>query len=70
MNTLLNKVRNLGKRHDQQAGKPLAEPELLSERPLPMVGLFALLDENQKREALNFHENESFGDKALSRISA
>ncbi len=38
-------------------------PELLVATPKPMVGLFAKLDESQKKQALTFSGNHNFGAK-------
>ena len=40
-------------------------PEVLRAEPLPMVGLLALLPEEQKRRALNYEGTDSFGPDEL-----
>lgn len=42
---------------------PPADPEVVQNQPLPMVGLFAGLTEEQKAKALNVEENVNFGQK-------
>lgn len=36
---------------------------------LPMVGLYALLNDEQKKKAMNFMEDESFGPKEHLRLN-
>lgn len=47
-------------------GKPLPEPEpVFASTPRQMVGLFALLSDDQKRQALSYDGDENHGDSAF-----
>lgn len=48
MTGLMNKVLSFTGYKSQFQAKPVAEPEVLAETPLPMVGLFSLLSDEQK----------------------
>ncbi|MGR3368753.1 MAG: hypothetical protein ACU0CC_04835 [Sagittula sp.] len=61
MTYYMGKVVKFGKRMARMQARPASEPEVLKAPPLPMLGLYALLTEEQKLSALNFEEPESFG---------
>ncbi|ODM46153.1 hypothetical protein A9320_26895 [Ruegeria sp. PBVC088] len=67
MTGLMNKVLKFRRNVVSQQLKPVAEPEVLHAQPLPMVGLFALLDEDQKSKALDVSEDERFGSDEFRR---
>lgn len=70
MNGLMSKVLSFRMHRSQQQAQPVAEPEVFEARPLPMVGLFALLEEGQKEKALRFEEDERFGPDEFRRRQA
>lgn len=70
MNGLMSKVLSFTMHRSQQQAQPVAESEVLESRPLPMVGLFALLDDGQKEKSLRFEENEQFGPDEFRRKKA
>ena len=49
----------------QVSDSRLAEPEVLPSKPLPMVGLFTLLTDEQKRLSLQHTGHENFGPDDL-----
>lgn len=70
MKGLMDRVFSFSRYQSRQQNKPVAEPEVLNASPLPMVGLFALLTEEQKKLALAFDENEGFGPDDFRRKKA
>ena len=57
---MLNVMKNLLGRVRLETVQP-PPPEALRPKPRPMVGLYALLSEEQKKRALNFKGSETFG---------
>lgn len=70
MTGLINKVLSFTRHQRRQQVKPVAEPEVLEVRPLPMVGLFKCLTEEQQAQALRITEDERFGPDEFRRIKA
>ncbi|QFT47798.1 hypothetical protein FIU97_14545 [Roseivivax sp. THAF40] len=67
MTGLMNKVLSFTGYKSQFQAKPVAEPEVLAETPLPMVGLFSLLSDEQKSSAVDLREEEGFGPEEYRR---
>lgn len=57
---MADRLRSFGRRFSREVLQP-SEPEAVSNKPLPTVGLFALLSDEQKRKALLVDQDESFG---------
>jgi hypothetical protein len=62
MTTFAKVARNVRRAFRREAVQPPA-PEPLETRPKPMVGFFALLNKEQKEQALKFSGQHDFGEE-------
>lgn len=65
---MANTLKGLGRKFRREAVQPSA-PDVVPNKPLPMVGLFALLTEDQKIKALSAGQDESFGPNEFRRTN-
>lgn len=67
MQRLMEKVRSYVRPRSSVVPVRLAEPEVLQPKALPLVGLFGLLTDEQKRSAFDPKLDASFGDQDYRR---